>query len=577
MRFVLVAMMSCCFWVVGFAQSGYQIRVVVEDVAVNPLKNKDYAKTVKDSISVYKEAEKIVSELQFKGYLLAEISGIDFFANSSTIHIKPNQQYKWVKLAPGNLPLTLRREVGFREKDYQGVGVDIKSLNLLFNNLLAHYESAGYPFASLSLQQIVLGSSTVSASIEIKPNQKILFDSIQVVGSAQVAQKYLQSYLNVKNGFPYNENTVKAVDSRLRELPFLQVLKPSEIDFSNEKARLRVFANKKDASQFDGVLGLQQNQLTGKGQLVGNLKLNLQNAFKRGEQLNFNYQGLAQQSQLLDIKVVVPHVLSTDFGLMPSLYIYKQDTSFLNVDTKLGFNYLLKGNNSFQFFVENRATRLSSVEAYQSATVLPPILDANTTFYGLGVNLENVDYRFNPRKGYSINADVAVGSKRIKPNAAIPPELYQNVPSSSTTYRWFSQVNFYLPLGKQVVAALSNQTGILNGKYLLANEVFRLGGQRSLRGFNELSLLASSYTYANAELRYLLEQNSFLFFFYNHGYLHYETPQLKSNDFPLGFGTGINFETNLGILSISYALGKQKNIPLNLRQGKIHFGITALF
>ena len=132
-------------------------------------------------------------------------------------------------------------------------------------------------------------------------------------------------------------------------------------------------------------------------------------------------------------------------------------------------------------------------------------------------------------------------------------------------------------MSRHTVIAFSNQTAFLSGKYLLKNELFRLGGQKSLRGFNELSLLATSYTYGNVELRYLLAQNSFLFAFYNQGYLQYRVPKSSYSDYPLGFGTGINFETNLGILSVSYALGKQKNNPLNLRQGKIHFGITALF
>jgi outer membrane protein assembly factor BamA len=573
----IVLFIACCFAINGMAQTGYKVDVHWPNALNKDFKSINYAKQVKDSVSVYQEAEKVLAQMQFKGYLLAEISSIRFSGNSASITIQPHQQYRWMKLFPGNLPSHVKQEIGFKERNYQSAIIDLENLNLLFERLLNYYENSGYPFASLSLQQITLDSSSVEASIQVKPNQKILFDSIQIVGSAQLTQKYIQSYLNIKSGFNYSEKSVKQIESRLRELPFLQILKPSEIDFSNERAIIRIFANKKDASQFDGVVGLQQNTLTGKNQLVGNLKLNLQNAFKRGEQLNFNYQGLAQQSQLLDVKVLVPHLFSSDFGIAPSLYLYKQDTSFLNLDTKLGFNYLLKGNNSFQFFVENKSTRLSSVQAYQNATSLPPILDANTAFYGLGLNLENLDYRFNPQKGYSVEANIAVGSKKIKRNAAIPQALYETISTNSTSYRWFSNINYYYSLSKQLVAAFSNQTGILSSKNLLANEVFRLGGQKSLRGFNELSLLANAYTYANAELRYLLEQNSFLFLFYNHGYLQYETSQLKSTDFPLGFGAGINFETNLGILSISYALGKQQNNPLNLRQGKIHFGITALF
>ncbi|SOD20487.1 hypothetical protein [Pedobacter xixiisoli] len=576
MRFIIWLIFCFCGGSI-FAQQGYRLKISLPDNFKSLSKDFELPKEIKDSLEVYKEADKLLSQLQFKGYLLAEITALDFQGKEVSLAIRPNQLYQWVKLSSGNLPSAVKQSVGFRERNYERVNFDVEGLTQLFKILLTHYENNGYPFASVSLQQIEIDTGAISARIEVKPNQKILFDTLQVVGTAQIAQKYLQSYLNTKSGMLYSEKAISQIENRLRELPFLEVVKPTEIVFSTEKASARIFINKKNANQFDGILGLQQNGSSGKTQLVGNLKLHLQNAFKRGEQLNFNYQGLAQQSQLLDIKAAFPHVLNTDFGLSPSLYLYKQDSSFLNVDTKLGFNYLLKGNNTFQFFIENRSTSLSSVEAYENATILPAILDASTTFYGLGLNIENLDYRYNPQKGYSISFDAAVGSKKIKRNAAIPENLYQGIPLSSTSYRWFSQINYYVPLAKQLVFTASNQTAFLSGKYLLDNEVFRIGGQRSLRGFNELSILATGYTIGNAEIRYLLEQNSFLFAFYNQAYLQHKTAKLDYADFPLGFGAGVNFETNLGILSVSYALGKQKNNPLNLRQGKIHFGITALF
>ena len=576
MRFkILFLLCFCCFS--AAAQQSFRLNVMFSEDAKTLSKLVSWPKKLKDSLAVYKEAEKVVSQLQFNGYLLAEITDIAFAKNEASINIKANKLYRWVNLSIGNLPLAISQNVGFRERNYKEARFNVSDLKKLFETLLVYYENNGYPFASVSLQQIYVEEQAISASLDVKPYQQLLFDTLQIIGSAQIGQKYLQSYLNVKKGMHYSEKSVNQIESRLRELPFLEVVKPTEVNFSGEKAAIRIFVNKKNASQFDGIIGLQQNGSSGKTQLVGNLKLFLQNAFKRGEQLSFNYQGLANQSQLLDVKANFSHLFNTDFGASPSLYLYKQDTSFLNVDTKLGFNYLIKGNNNFQFFVENKSTSLSSVTAYENATVLPSILDASTTFYGLGLNLENLDYRYNPQKGYQIVFDAAVGSRKIKRNAAIPENLYQGVPITSTSYRWFSQVNYYMPLAKQLVFALANQTAVLSGKYLLENEVFRLGGQKSLRGFNELSVLATSYTLGNAEFRYLLEQNSYLFAFYNQAFLKYKTANLNYTDTPLGFGAGVNFETNLGILSVSYAVGKQRNIPLNLRQGKIHFGITALF
>ncbi len=567
----------CFYYAVGFAQEPYVLSVKFLPNELNLARDVSFERKLKDSSAVYQEIEKIKSQLQFKGFLLAELDSISFKSTSVHVIISARQFYKWVDLAPGNLPLELRQIVGFRDKDFNQTSFDGNRLQRLFSSVLRYYEDNGFPFAAVSLDSIHIGKSSISAKIKIKPYQKFSFDSIQVVGSAQISQKYLQSYLNIKEGAVYRENTVKQVESRLRELPFLQVVKSTEVDFSIEKAVVRVFVNRKNANQFDGILGLQQNNTTGKSQLVGNAKLHLHNALKVGEQLDLNYQGLSEQSQLLEFAINVPHILNTSFGLSPLLYFYKQDSSYVNVDSKLGFNYVLNGNNTFQFFVENRSTSLVAAESFKNLTTLPNNLDASTFFYGLGLSMENLDYRFNPQKGYNFDINFAVGTKKIKRNSAIPEQLYAGLPLTSTSYRLYSQFNYYKALTKSVVLALSNQTALLGGNNLLENELFKLGGQKSLRGFNELSLLATSYTFANAEIRYLLAQNSFFFAFYNHGYLRNDTAQLKFSDFPLGLGTGVNFDTNLGILSVSYALGKQKNNPLNLRQGKIHFGITALF
>lgn len=49
------------------------------------------------------------------------------------------------------------------------------------------------------------------------------------------------------------------------------------------------------------------------------------------------------------------------------------------------------------------------------------------------------------------------------------------------------------------------------------------------------------------------------------------------SDQPFGFGAGFSFGTNLGIFSISYALGKQFNNPIELKNGKVHFGYVTYF
>lgn len=430
---IAIWLLFCCFSIGVFGQQDYKLNVSFTDGAKALAKAVVLPKNSKDSLQVYKEANRLLSQLQFKGYLLAEITSLAFEGKEATVTIQLNQLYQWVKLSSGNLSSAVKQSIGFKERNYERVDFNAERLTNLFETLLSYYENNGYPFASVSLQQIGIEGNAINASINVQLHQKVLFDTLQIVGNAQISQRYLQSYLNAKSGMPYTEKSIVQLENRLRELPFLAVVKPAEVNFSNEKATVRVFVNKKNANQFDGVIGLQQNGNNTKAALVGNLKLHLQNAFKTGEQLHFNYQGLGQQSQLLAISTSFAHVHNTDFGLSPSLYLYKQDSTFLNVDIKLGFNYLLKGNNNFQFFVENKSTSLSAVDAYVNATILPSILDASTTFYGLGLTLENLDYRYNPQKGYSITFDAAVGGKKIRRNAAIPQNLYNAIPLQSTS------------------------------------------------------------------------------------------------------------------------------------------------
>jgi outer membrane translocation and assembly module TamA len=79
------------------------------------------------------------------------------------------------------------------------------------------------------------------------------------------------------------------------------------------------------------------------------------------------------------------------------------------------------------------------------------------------------------------------------------------------------------------------------------------------------------------EYRYLFEQNSYLFAFWNGAYYESRTSTAFIHDTPYGFGAGVSFETKAGIFSLSYALGKQFSNPINFKSAKIHFGIVSYF
>lgn len=135
---------------------------------------------------------------------------------------------------------------------------------------------------------------------------------------------------------------------------------------------------------------------------------------------------------------------------------------------------------------------------------------------------------------------------------------------------------FYELFSKQVIAV-----GV-NGKELRTSsfensDLFRLGGTNTLRGYREDQFLGSRIFWSNLEYRALFTRRSYGFLFFDTGY--YLRPEQadknisKQEDFLYGFGLGLNIETGLGVLRVSYALGKDDSFS----DGKIHFGILNEF
>jgi hemolysin activation/secretion protein len=183
----------------------------------------------------------------------------------------------------------------------------------------------------------------------------------------------------------------------------------------------------------------------------------------------------------------------------------------------------------------------------------------------------------NPRKGYRILTRVGAGNRVITKNQALNQEVYEGLKLKSIQFTGFIDADFFIPIRSRSVITPGILAAAIGGQSLFENELYRIGGNNTLRGFNEESIFASAYSIVNMEYRYLLEENSFLFLFANVAY--YENKAVNRNvaDRPYGFGAGMSFETKAGIFSISYALGSQFGNPIETRTAKVHFGLTSLF
>ena len=119
-----------------------------------------------------------------------------------------------------------------------------------------------------------------------------------------------------------------------------------------------------------------------------------------------------------------------------------------------------------------------------------------------------------------------------------------------------------------------NSAGI-NSDNFFTNELLRFGGVKSIRGFEENSLIASLYSVFNTEYRYRLNNNMYIHSIVDAAYFENDITQTKEKLFAFGFGFGVF--TKAGLLKFNYANGKSENQKFKFSDSKIHLSLTTIF
>lgn len=522
------------------------------------------------------EQNNVLVELQNNGYLSANLKVISDQNNTLLVNVTCSDRYILAELTSGNLPADIAKEIKFRPKDYEGKPFIISRFNVLFTQIICAFENRGYPFASVQLDSFQFQNTDVRAAINVDPGRQIFVDSLRLVGNRPINVFYLQTLLSINPNDVYNERKIETINQKINATAFLQSTRSPEISFLDDRAIVNLFLNKKNANRFDGILGfLPSGSSQRKLEFTADIKLGLFNAFKRGEIIDLNLRKLPSGNQDFRLRFNYPFLFKTPLGIDFGFDLYKQDTLFINVNSKIGLQYFISAEQQITANFFKRNSDLLSTRFAKNINKIPDFADISTSIYGLGYAFERLDYRLNPRRGIKIIADVSAGNRVIKRNPNLPQFIYDSLSLRTTQYNLAFKTDYFLPLARRATIKLAIEAANIINPNLFQNELYRIGGINSLRGFDEESILASAYTIFTAEYRYLLDTNSFLTVFAQPAY--FKNKGLGISDFPLGIGTGINFDTRAGIFSLYYALGKQDGNPINLQRGKIHFGFINTF
>jgi len=561
----------------SFAQNK-KVKVIFNDTILSSKQQKELLSTSTNSsfINIYNIVKNINQQLYKNAYLTAHIDSIISDSTTYFLHYHLGKQIKWTNLTTKTIDEGILSKIGFRDKIYNNRPFNQNQLKRFFDKVISFYENHGYPFASIQLDSVQITDYNLSANLSINKNQLYKIDSVAIKGNATVSDDYIKNYIRINDEDIYNEELIKKINTRIKEIPFVEEQNPSKVIFNEESAYVLLVLKKKQANRFNGILGIVPDE-TGKVRLNGDVKLNLMNSFKRGEEISFNWRAMQNNSQDLKLSTAYPFLFNSPFGAEYQLNIYKRDSTYIDVFNKIGIRYILKGNNYFNIFYHNKSSSLLSQKGFETLTVLPDFADVSTQLYGIGIVYDQLDYIHNPRRGFSINANGSLGNKKITKNSQLNEQLYEDVNLNTNLYTAQANLALYIPIKKRSVIKLGTQNGYTYNENLFDNEMLRIGGLHTLRGVDEESIFASFYSIQTIEYRFILEQNSFLYLFTDGAFWEKRTANTYTLDRPYSFGVGMNFETNAGIFSISYAVGKQFDNPIQFRSAKIHFGFINFF
>ena len=587
------------FWGYSLFGQGFYLDIKDENNQNKIFEKYNFKKNFTDTVSAKKQTTLLIESLQEDGFLecfLKEkvfikskkdtsknINKNAIYTISDTIKatIFVGKQFIWGKLSPGNLPKEIQLAVNFRENFFQNTPFSVQKTKKLQDKILSASENLGYPFARIKFDSLQIidnqqdKNNKVFTKFHYESGKAIAFDTIALRGNLKISKKFLYKYLQIKRGNLYNQQKINKIDNLLKRLPFITLTKPTQVNFDANSASPQIYANQQKSNQIDGIIGFLPNEITPNRLLItGQLSLKLRNLFGTGQHFEAEFQQLKPSNTLLNIEYRYPVLFGSALDLQGNFNFLREDTSFVNINRQILVSYNFNSIGKLNFSVGLRTSQLGFGQQNKDTVSL-----AGTSYlnYGLGYEWNNLDDFYFPKNGYKVNITGFLGTKNITFNPALLPERYKNIPQNSTQVDIRLQAEKYVSFTPKKIFLAQISVQKLFNDYLLANELYRLGGLQNLRGFNQNFFFVSAYALAKLEYRYFWEENSFFFLFYDQTFTEQRILGKNTPDNPLGLGLGISLNTRAGILTLAYAVGQSNTENINITRSKLHFGLISRF
>ena len=542
------------------------------------LNNKKYFDTIKDTIN-----QRISINLKRNGYYNFQIDSVLSLISADTQKVEIN-----IFLNEGNP--TFVNSIFIQNLDSVDQQTVDEKFELLFNkpfiiseleatfsDLLKEFENNGFPFASINIESLFFffdstnEENYVDAYLKFSKNEISTIDTIIIRGNSKTENFVIIRELRMNKGENYSQEKMDDIPNKLNRLRFFeQVQTPKYFLNSQNKGVLQIDVVEKSTNSFDGVLGyIPATNEKDNGYFTGLANINLRNLFGTGRALSFKWSKLDRNSQELEVKYLEPWILNLPINVGLMLFQRQQDTTYIQRILNANFEFLATESFSSALTFSQEYTIPTNPEE-RGFTVFNSI----STNSGVNFKYDSRDDIFVPTKGfYLLNAYKHSAKKIIGPDIFITKSTNKNPNQFKVELDLFLFKSFFI----RHIPFVSLHLRELRGDDIEISDMYRIGGNNTLRGYQEDQFTGSSLLWTNVEYRYLLGRHSYAFLFTDIAYYkRIAIPNINLTEFSatkMGYGFGITFETALGMLAVSYAIAEGDSFS----KGKIHFGLIGEF
>jgi len=415
----------------------------------------------------------------------------------------------------------------------------------------------GYPFAKVRIapRNVRLNEDSLTAVIDYivdnGPFKRI--NSVKFPSRKFSGQRLLTLESRIKRGGVFNRSRLERAVERLQRLDYIQQVGtislydvgPGIIDISIPVAEQRV-------NRFSGIVAL-----SGEGDATGEARIGFGNILGTGRRLDFAWLGLNPNRKGIRAAYREPWLFARPLHAEVGLELWSGDT----LGTTTRYRFAMDWEPAFHFLVggaldwENiHKTLKDSIEQ-----------QLETTWFEVHGEIDYLDHNWNPTRGFKISTLTAAGLRQNNDDTG----------NSGRTVRR-DEIIFQIPykIARFFPFFLNSTIKDVSGGELTLEELIRIGGGNSVRGYSEDRYLARGAGWSNVELRWRPDEDGYLGLFVDTGWIYRSDYRIKTDQkIFTSFGVTGAILTRAGRIGIDLGLAAGEPI----QQARLHVRVESWF